>query len=63
MKKKQPQKSKKERMHPDMKGFKIEIDALGKVQINKSADELSEFLKRNMKPDNNPPADPSNEEE
>lgn len=63
MKKKQPKKSKKERLHPEMKGFKIEIDTLGKVQINKSADELSDFLKRHMKPDSNAATNSTNEEE
>ncbi len=44
-KKKQPEKPK---VHPDLKGFVIEVDAFGEIKMNRSAEEMSRFLKNHL---------------
>lgn len=34
--------------HPDLAGFKIELDDLGRVKMNLSMDDINTFLKEHM---------------
>ncbi len=36
------------RVHPDLKGFSIDVDALGEIRMNRSLEEISQFLKTHM---------------
>lgn len=45
------------RVHPDLKGFSIDVDALGEIRMNRSLEEISQFLKEHM------PTETSSEEE
>jgi hypothetical protein len=36
------------RVHKDLKGFKIEVDALGQISMNRSMEEMSRFLKEHL---------------
>lgn len=50
-KRKQDNKSKEKeeaRVHPDLKGFSIEVDEFGNVRMNRSAEELGNFLKEHL---------------
>lgn len=48
------------RVHPDLKGFTIDVDALGEIRMNRSVEEISQFLKTHMPMDE--PANPAEEE-
>ena len=45
------------RVHPDLKGFSIDVDALGEIRMNRSLEEIGQFLKEHM------PDEPSSSEE
>lgn len=45
------------RVHPDLKGFSIDVDALGEIRMNRSLEEISQFLMEHM------PTETSSEEE
>lgn len=48
-KRKQEKKSKEEaKVHPDLKGFSIEVDEFGNVRMNRSTEELSQFLREHL---------------
>jgi hypothetical protein len=50
-KRKQEKKSKEKeeaKVHPDLKGFSIEVDEFGNVRMNRSTEELSQFLKEHL---------------
>ncbi|MBK7344662.1 MAG: hypothetical protein IPJ06_17160 [Saprospiraceae bacterium] len=36
------------RVHPDLKGFAIHVDPLGEIRMNRSVEEISQFLKNHM---------------
>lgn len=38
------------RVHPDLKGFAIHVDPLGEIRMNRSVEEISQFLKNHMPP-------------
>ena len=48
------------RVHPDLKGFAIHVDPLGEIRMNRSVEEISQFLKNHMPMDE--PANPADEE-
>ncbi len=48
-KKKKP--AEKPKVHPDLKGFSIEVDEFGEIKMNRTAEEMSRFLKEHL-PDN-----------
>ena len=41
-------KKQRSKIHPDLAGFKIELDELGRVKMNMSMDEINTFLKEHM---------------
>ncbi|MCF8237730.1 MAG: hypothetical protein K9I85_06215 [Saprospiraceae bacterium] len=49
---KKRKKSEGTRVHPDLKGFSIDVDALGEIRMNRSLEEISQFLKTHMPPEN-----------
>ncbi len=64
---KKRKKSETTRVHPDLKGFSIDVDALGEIRMNRSLEEISQFLKTHMPPEDvqdssNAPAASSEEE-
>lgn len=48
MKKKQEKISEKPKVHQDLDGFEISIDAFGKLSSNLEVDELNKFLNKNV---------------
>lgn len=36
------------RVHPDLKGFRIDVDDLGEIRMNRSLEEIGDFLKAHM---------------
>ena len=50
-----PKKKKKKgeeqaRVHPDLIGFSIEVDAFGNIRMNRTVEEMSEFLQTHLSP-------------
>lgn len=64
-KKKADNKSKKARIHKDLEGFSIEVDNFGVIKMNRTTEEMSEFLKKHLpeKPDQRRSTDATGEEE
>lgn len=55
-------KKQRSKIHPDLAGFKIELDELGRVKMNMSMDDINRFLKDHM-PAKEPESDPQEDQE
>jgi len=39
------------RVHKDLKGFKIEVDAFGQIKMNRSREDIGQFLSEHLEED------------
>ena len=48
MNKKQIKKNKKSKVHKDLEGFELKVDAFGEIKSNLEIDKLNKFLNKNI---------------
>lgn len=47
-KKKNPTRQEEAKVHPDLKGFRIDVDELGRIRMNRTTEEMGRFLKDHL---------------
>lgn len=62
-KKKNPPRQEEARVHPDLKGFRIDVDELGRIRMNRTTEEMGRFLKDHLHPEEEQAGKDEEEEE